>query len=360
MIRHPETFENVKTGGEDVVMIAFTSGTTGKPKGAVHSHRDLLASSLTFGKHVIKLTAADVNIGTPPLAFTYGLGGLLVFPLFAGASTVLLEKVTPGSLLAAIGEYGVTVVWSSPVFYRLMAGLAQKYELTSLRECVSAGEALPTSTRTMWEAATGNQILDGIGATEMFHIFIAAAGADIRPGATGKVVPGYRACILDENEQPLAAGQVGRLAVKGPTGCRYLADDRQRNYVSNGWNVTGDSYRLDEDGYFWYQARTDDMIITAGYNVAGPEVEDALMRHPAVAECAVVGAPEAERGTIVKAFVVLKAGFVADDAMVKELQDFVKQTIAPYKYPRAIEFSEVLPRTQTGKLQRFKLREEKQ
>jgi len=252
----------------------------------------------------------------------------------------------------------VTVTWSSPVFYRMMAPLAKDFDLTSLRKSVSAGEALPTSTRALWREATGIAMIDGIGATEMLHIFISAAGEEARAGATGKPAPGYQACILDDAGNRLPPGRVGRLAVKGPTGCRYLADERQREYVQDGWNVTGDAYLLDEDGYFWFQARTDDMIIAAGYNVAGPEVEEALLKHPAVAECAVVGAPDEERGQVVKAFVVARDGYNPDATLVKTLQDFVKGTIAPYKYPRAIEFCPALPRTETGKLQRFKLRQQ--
>jgi 2-aminobenzoate-CoA ligase len=260
-------------------------------------------------------------------------------------------------MLQAIQQYGATVTWSTPLFYRQMAALAAKYHLPTLRKSVSAGEALPVSTRTLWREATGIEIIDGIGSTEMLHIFIAAAGEDVRPGATGKAVPGYLACVLDEQGQPLPAGQVGRLAVKGPTGCRYLADERQRTYVQNGWNITGDAYLMDEDGYFWFQARTDDIIVTAGYNVGSQEVENALLEHPAVAECAVIGAPDPTRGTIIKAFVVLRAGYTGDEALATALQTHVKQSIAPYKYPRAIEFCQRLPRADTGKLQRYKLRQ---
>jgi len=300
----------------------------------------------------------DICIGTPPLAFTFGLGASLIFPMRVGAATVLLEKATPESLLSAINDYKATIVWSSPVFYRQMSEIAKNIDLPTLRQGVSAGESLPVSTRSMWREATGIEIVDGIGSTEMLHIFIASAGEEVRPGATGKVVPGYQACIFDEKGQQLPAGSVGKLVVKGPTGCRYLADKRQRNYVQDGWNLTGDAYLMDDDGYFWFQARTDDMIITAGYNVAGPEVEGALLMHPAVAECAVVGAPDPERGTIIKAFVVLKPGVVGDAALIKTLQDFVKQSIAPYKYPRAIEFCEALPRAGTGKIQRYRLRQQ--
>ena len=323
----------------------------------MHFHRDVLAICDCFPKSIAHMTSDDICIGTPPLAFTFGLGGILLFPMRVGGSAVLLEKLSPDIMLKAIQDFKITMTWSSPVFYRQMSGLAKNYDLSSLKKCISAGEALPVSTRTMWREASGIEMIDGIGATEMLHIFISAEEKDVRPGATGKPIPGYQACVLDSAGNPLPLGSIGRLAVKGPTGCRYLADDRQKNYVLNGWNVTGDAYLLDEDGYFWFHARTDDIILTAGYNVAGPEVEEALLKHEAVAECAVVGAPDEERGQIIKAFVVLKAGHTRDDAMIKALQDFVKQIIAPYKYPRAIEFLDALPRTNTGKLQRFALRQ---
>lgn len=351
-------FDNLDTASEDIALIAFTSGTTGKPKGCMHFHRDVLAICDTFGKYVLRATPEDIFIGSPPLAFTFGLGGLVLFPLRLGASSVLLEKASPDLLLPAISEYRASVVFTSPTAYRAMAAAAAQHDLSSLRKCVSAGEPLPASTRQMWQEATGITLMDGIGATEMLHIFISHTEAEARPGATGKPVPGYVACVVDEEGRPLPAGQVGRLAVKGPTGCRYLDDERQRQYVQHGWNITGDAYLVDEEGYFFYQARTDDMIVSAGYNIAGPEVEDALLLHPGVAECAVVGAPDPERGQIVKAYVVLRAGMEPSAALVRELQDFVKEKIAPYKYPRAIEFRESLPRTQTGKLQRYLLRKE--
>jgi 2-aminobenzoate-CoA ligase len=353
----PDRFSAVDTAADDVCMIAFTSGTTGVPKGTMHVHRDILAVCDTFSKHVLRPTRDDLFCGTPPLAFTFGLGGALLFPLRVGAAALQLEKTTPEILLAAIAEHRATICFTAPTMYRAMTPLAGRFDLSSLTKCVSAGEALPAATREAWQAATGISIIDGIGSTEMLHIFISASGDDIRSGATGKAVPGYTACVLDEHDRPAPVGDVGRLAVKGPTGCRYLADERQKTYVVNGWNVTGDAYKMDGDGYFWYQARTDDMIISAGNNIAGPEVEFALLAHDAVLECAVIGVPDDERGNIVKAFVVLRDGASDGPAMVKTLQDFVKATIAPYKYPRAVEFVKELPRTATGKLQRYKLRQ---
>lgn len=354
----PSSFETVDTHRDDVVLIAFTSGTTGKPKGCMVFHRDVLAICDTFAKHILRASSEDVFTGSPPLAFTFGLGGIVLFPMRIGASSVLLERAAPDLMLPAITNFRASVVFTSPTAYRAMAAHAKDHDLLSLRKCVSAGEFLPAATRTLWRETTGIELIDGIGATEMLHIFISADETNVRAGATGKPVPGFQACVIDENGKPLPAGQVGRLAVKGPTGCRYLADDRQLNYVQNGWNLTGDAYLIDDDGYFFYQARTDDMIVSSGYNIAGPEVEAALLRHPSIAECAVVGVPNAERGQIVKAFVVLNPDILASSELVKELQDFVKQTIAPYKYPRAIEFREGLPKTQTGKLQRFHLRQE--
>jgi 2-aminobenzoate-CoA ligase len=355
-LRQPLTFANVPTAAEDVALIAFTSGTTGKPKGTVHFHRDVIAMCDCFPRSCLQATKDDIFCGTPPLAFTFGLGGMLCFPMRFGASTVLVEKLTPESMLETIQRYRATVCFTSPVMYRGMAAIADRFDLRSLKRCVSAGEALPDPTRQLFKQATGIEIIDGIGSTEMIHIFISHTPERVRRGATGYAIPGYRAVVLDEEGKPCAPGTVGRLAVKGPTGCRYLADERQASYVQNGWNVTGDAYLMDEDGYFFYQARTDDMIISAGYNIAGPEVEAALLAHAAVAECGVVGAPDPERGTIVKAFVVLKPGQQGTEEMKKILQEHVKNGIAPYKYPRAIEFVPALPRTETGKLQRFKLR----
>jgi len=357
MADHTAPFAPVDTAADDVCLISFTSGTTGIPKGTMHFHRDILAICDCFPRYTLQAREDDIFIGTPPLAFTFGLGGLLLFPLRFGAAGVLLEKLTPEGLLAAIERYQATVCFTAPTFYRQMTPLVPRYDLGSLQKCVSAGEALPLATRDAWKAATGIAMIDGIGATEILHIFISASGADIRPGATGKPVPGYRACILDDQGKPVGPGIVGRLAVKGPTGCRYLADERQRNYVLNGWNLTGDAYEMDADGYFYYRSRTDDMIISAGYNIAGAEVEDVLLRHPAVAECGVVGRADEERGQIVEAHVVLKPGFEASPEMVRALQAYAKENIAPYKYPRAVRFTDKLPRTETGKLQRFKLRE---
>jgi 2-aminobenzoate-CoA ligase len=359
MARHPATFDNVATAADDTCLMAFTSGTTGAPKGTMHFHRDVMAACACWPPHVLRPTADDIFIGSPPLAFTFGLGGLLLFPMSVGASTVLVEKVSPPDLMAAVQAFGATAMFTAPTSYRAIAMSLQgkPWPATSLRKCVSAGEALPAATRKLWRDTSALEIIDGIGSTELLHIFISADEHEARPGATGKAVPGYVACVMDANGQPLPPGQVGALAVKGPTGCKYLADARQATYVRDGWNYTGDAYLMDADGYFHYQSRTDDMIISAGYNIAGPEVEDVLLRHPDVAECGVIGVPDEERGQIVKAFVVLKPSAQPTPATVAALQDYVKQAVAPYKYPRAIEFRDKLPRTETGKLQRFKLRQ---
>ena len=351
-----EHFEACDTASDDVCLIGFTSGTTGEPKGTMHFHRDMLATCDSYGRHVLQATAEDRFIGSAPLAFTFGLGGHVLYPLRVGAASIQIERSTPEDLLHAIGEYRASICFTAPTAYRAMLGMLAGHDISSLRKCVSAGEALPKPTFEAWEKATGIRIMDGIGATEMLHIFIGAPEREIRAGSTGKVVPGYEARIIRDDGSDAEPGEVGRLAVRGPTGCRYLADDRQKKYVQGGWNLTGDTYCMDADGYFWYQARSDDMIISAGYNIAGPEVESVLLTHPAVAECGVVGAPDDERGQIVKAYIVLRAGQTGDMAMTRTLQDFVKASIAPYKYPRAIEFVASLPRTQTGKLQRFELR----
>lgn len=359
MRNKPATFDNCDTAAEDIAIIAFTSGTTGEGKGTMHSHRDIMAITDCFPRYVLKPSADDLFCGSPPLAFTYALGGLLLFPMRFGACSLLLEQATPPNLIKAIGQYRPTVCFTAPTAYRAMSGMMADHDVSSLKKCVSAGETLPLSVYEAWLDATGLRIIDGIGATEMLHIFISASGDEIRPGATGKVVPGYQAKITDDEGNDAPAGSVGRLAVRGPTGCRYLDNiEQQRKYVENGWNLTGDSYKLDSDGYFWYQARTDDMIISGGYNIAGPEVENVLLEHAAVLECAVIGEPDEERGHVVKAVIVLKPETPPDDSLKKELQDFVKARIAPYKYPRRVEFASALPRTATGKLQRYRLREE--
>ncbi len=352
----PDTFAAVATAADDVALIAFTSGTTGRPKGCMHFHRDVLAIADTFSNRVLHPHRDSLFVASPPMAFTYGLGGMLVFPLRCGAASLLVEKTAPPLLAEAIARHGATALFTAPTAYRAMLRLPE-VNLTSLEHCVSAGEHLPSTTWEAWREATGLRIIDGIGATEMLHIFISASGDEIRPGATGRAVPGFRARIVDDDDEPAPDNVVGRLQVQGPVGCRYLSGDRQVEYVRGGWNVTGDSYLRDPDGYFWYQARTDDMIISSGYNIAGPEVEAALLRHSDVAEAAVVGIPDESRGTLVKAFVVLAQGVEVADDSARSLQDFVKQQIAPYKYPRVIEFVDALPRTSTGKLQRFRLRE---
>jgi 2-aminobenzoate-CoA ligase len=352
-----ENFEPADTAQDDVCLIAFTSGTTGEPKGTMHFQRDLLAICDTYGARVLEASPDDRFIGSPPLAFTFGLGGIVLFPLRIGAACVLPPKASPPELAEAIERYRASVCFTAPTAYRAMLGKIGERDLSSLRICVSAGEALPKATFEAWQEATGLPLMDGIGATEMLHIFIGAPREAIRPGSTGLPVPGYEAKIVDEEGKEVPDGTPGRLAVRGPTGCRYLADPRQARYVLDGWNVTGDTYLRDGDGYFWYQARSDDMIVSAGYNIAGPEVEACLLTHEAVAECGVVGAPCPERGQIVKAYVLLREGVTGDAALAKALQDHVKATIAPYKYPRAIAFVTSLPKTPTGKLQRFALRE---
>jgi 2-aminobenzoate-CoA ligase len=352
-----ESFDACDTAADDVCLMAFTSGTTGQPKGVMQFHRDLLSVCDTYGKYVLQATADDRFIGSPPIAFAFGLGGLALFPMRVGASTVLLEKAPPVELLNEIEKSGATICFTAPTAYRAMLPHLRGRDLSSLRKCVSAGEVLPKSTWQAWYDATGIKILDGIGSTELMHIFIGSPEATIRPGALGKPVPGYEAKIIDESGKTLPPNTQGRLAVRGPTGCRYLADDRQKKYVENGWNITGDICLRDDDGYFWYQARSDDMIISAGYNIAAPEVEEALLVHPAVAECAVVGTDCPERGQLVTAYVVVREGFTGDDALTKQLQDFVKAEIAPFKYPRLVRYLTALPKTDTGKLQRGRLRE---
>ena len=349
-------FTAVDTAADDVCLIAFTSGTTGDPKGTVHFHRDMLAVCDGYAKNILQATPQDRFISSAPLAFTFGFGGVM-FPMHIGASFVVLEKAGPDDLLPAIARFGVSICLTAPTSYRAMLAQCGKYDISSLRKCVSAGETLPKPTFDAWHKATGLKLMDGIGATEMLHIFISAREDEIRPGATGKPVPGYEAKIIDDEGREVAPGQMGRLAVRGPTGCRYLADPRQQKFVQNGWNITGDTYLKDEDGYFWYQSRSDDMIVSSGYNIAGPDVEAALLTHQAVVDCGVVGAPDEARGMIVKAYIVLGPDLAGDADLAGELQDHVKREIAPYKYPRAIEFVTELPKTESGKLKRFALRQ---
>lgn len=355
----PTGFTNVDTAADDVALIAFTSGTTGKPKGAVHFHRDVLAMCDTFADHVSVTGPDDIFTGTPPLAFTFGLGALLAFPMRSGSSVAFVERPAPDKLLETIQAQRCSVLYTTPIMFRAILDRLSDYDISSLKQCVSAGEHLPKATFEAWHEATGLKIIDGLGATEMIHIFVSSSGDDTRAGATGKAIPGYQACIMDDDGNILPPGTVGNLAVRGPTGCRYLDNrERQETYVRDGWNLPGDMYLMDEDGYFWYQSRADDMIISAGYNIAGAEIENVLLEHDAVRDCAVIGAPDRQRGNIVKAFVVLHDAAPPTPELVKNLQDFVKSEIAPYKYPRAVEFIDALPRTETGKVQRFRLREQ--
>jgi 2-aminobenzoate-CoA ligase len=344
------------TGRDDPALIAFTSGTTGSPKGCVQFHRDILAPCDAFAKHLVGPKQGDIFMTSAPMAFTFGLGITLLFPLRFGAAAVTIEHATPPTMLDAIIKHGATHLGTAPTAYKAMLSQPNLEDaLKTLRYCISAGEHLPEATWRAWKERAGIAITDGIGATEMMHIFVSAAGDDIRPGSTGKAVPGYTATILDADGKPMDEG-VGRLAIRGPTGCRYLDDPRQRDYVAGGWNVTGDTYRRDADGYYWYLARSDDMIVSSGYNIGAPEVENALLSHPAVAECAVIGVPCPERGQKVKAFVVLATDAEGSDALIAELQAHAKAQIAPYKYPREIEFVDALPKTATGKLRRTELR----
>jgi 2-aminobenzoate-CoA ligase len=354
----PVRFDAVRTGRDDVALLGFTSGTTGEPKATMHFHRDLLIMADGYAREVLGVTEDDVFVGSPPLAFTFGLGGLAIFPLRFGATATLLENASPSEMVDIIQTYKATICFTAPTAYRaMMAAMDKGADLSSLRLAVSAGETLPAPVFENWTAKTGKPILDGIGSTELLHIFITNRVGDAIAGSTGRPVSGYEAKVVDDDMNELPAGVPGKLAVRGPTGCRYLADIRQANYVKNGWNITGDAFVRDANGRLCFVARADDMIISAGYNIAGPEVEAALLTHPDVAECAVVGTPDEERGQIVAAFVVLKAGARRDDLQVKLLQDHVKARIAPYKYPRAVTFIDALPKTQTGKIQRFRLRE---
>lgn len=352
----PDTFANADTARDDIALLAFTSGTTGEPKACAHFHSSVLAMADTFGRATLEPASDEVYAGTPPFAFTFGLGAFVVFPARAGIAVALPDRPGFEALCETIESFNVTTVFTAPMGYRALMGLWDQYDLSSLRKGISAGEHLAAAISDAFADLSGIRLIDGIGATEMIHIFISAADAAIQPGATGRVVPGYEAQVVDEKGQAVADGEIGRLAVRGPTGCLYLDDARQAKYVLDGWNLTGDLYRRDPDGYYWYVSRADDLIVSSGYNIAGPEVEQALLTHPAVAECAVVGAPDVERGTVVKAFVVPAEGVEGTAGLVKDLQDHVKAEIAPYKYPRAIDFIDALPKTQTGKIQRFKLR----
>jgi len=356
-LNKPVRFASVATGRDDVALLSFTSGTTGEPKGAMHFHRDLLIIADGYARQILRVTPEDVFVGSPPLAFTFGLGGLAIFPLRFGATATLLENASPANMIEIIENYRATISFTSPTAYRaMMAAMDEGANLSSLRMAVSAGETLPAPVFEEWTRKTGKPILDGIGSTEMLHIFISNRLDTATAGATGRPVEGYEARIVDDAMREVADGSIGHLAVRGPTGCRYLADDRQLSYVRDGWNLTGDDFVRDKDGAFHFAARADDMIISAGYNIAGPEVEAALLAHPDVAECAVIGAPDSERGQIVEAYVVLREGAACDAACIKRLQEHVKATIAPYKYPRSIKFIAALPKTETGKIQRFKLR----
>ncbi len=357
MAGKPIDFAPYDSASDDVCLIAFTSGTTGRPKGTMHFHRDLLAICDGFSRMILRPDPDDIFCGSPPLAFTFGLGGLALFPLDAGASVLLLESAPPGELVKAIARFSATICFTAPTAYRAMLSELGQYDISSLRRAVSAGEHLPSATFEAFHQATGIRLIDGLGSTEMLHVFVTAREEDIRPGATGRALTGYTVAVLAADGSELPAGEVGQLAVKGPTGCRYLADERQKTYVQDGWNLPGDAAHLDEDGYVWYDARTDDMIVSSGYNIGAPEVENALLKHPAVSECAVVGKPDSQRGSIIKAYVVTGASVVAGPDLVTVLQEHVKQVIAPYKYPRQIEFVDGLPKTGTGKIQRFRLRE---
>ncbi|MBT5767013.1 MAG: AMP-binding protein [Kordiimonadaceae bacterium] len=349
-------FDAVQTASDDVALLAFTSGTTGLPKATVHFHRDILAMADSFAKYILKLTPNDVVCGSPPLAFTFGLGGLLVFPARAGASVVYFDGGGPEVLLNQIEHHKVTTLFTAPTAYKVLTGMTKTRDISSLKTCVSAGENLPLAVSDDFFHETGIRLIDGIGATEMIHVFISASGDDIKPGSTGKVVPGYLADIWDEDGNSLPDGEAGRLVVKGPTGCRYLNGDRQESYVENGWNVTGDIFKRDEEGYFWFVARGDDIIISAGYNIAAPEVEQAILTHKAVEECAVIGIPDDERGMIVKGFIVLRNDIKPSDHLTNDIQNYVKASVAPYKYPRAIEYIDALPKSATGKLLRKDLK----
>ena len=350
-------FKSVKTGRDDVALLGFTSGTTGEPKATMHFHRDLMIIADGYAKEVLKVDDKDIFVGSPPLAFTFGLGGLAIFPLRYGATATLLEDASPPNMIEIIQKYKATICFTAPTAYNAMLlAMEEGVDLSSLRAAVSAGETLPASVYKNWLKKTGKPMLDGIGATELLHIFISNRFDDHKESCTGKPIKGYEAKIVDENMKELPIGKIGKLAIRGPTGCRYLSDDRQSDYVIDGWNITGDSFHMDNNGYFYFAARNDDMIISSGYNIAGPEVEASLMSHQAIFECAVIGYPDKERGSIVQAHVVLNDNYVGDESLKKVLQDYVKNNIAPFKYPRSIIFIDALPKTKTGKIQRFRLR----
>ena len=350
-------FKSVKTGRDDVALLGFTSGTTGEPKATMHFHRDLMIIADGYAKEVLQVDDKDIFVGSPPLAFTFGLGGLAIFPLRYGATATLLEDASPPNMIEIIQKYKATICFTAPTAYNVMLlAMEEGVDLSSLRAAVSAGETLPASVYKNWLKKTGKPMLDGIGATELLHIFISNRFDDHKESCTGKPIKGYEAKIVDENMKELPIGKIGKLAIRGPTGCRYLSDDRQSDYVIDGWNITGDSFHMDNNGYFYFAARNDDMIISSGYNIAGPEVEASLMSHQAIYECAVIGYPDKERGSIVQAHVVLNDNYIGDKSLKKVLQDYVKNNIAPFKYPRSIIFIDALPKTKTGKIQRFRLR----
>ena len=356
-LNKPVRFQAVATSADDVALLGFTSGTTGKPKATMHFHRDLLIIADGYAREILQVAPDDVFVGSPPLAFTFGLGGLAIFPLRFGATAILLETASPKEMINIIETYKATICFTSPTAYRVMLNaMDEGADLSSLRIAVSAGETLPASVFEDWQAKTGKPMLDGIGATEMLHIFMSNRVGDAHPACTGKPISGYQAKIVDEHMQEMPRGEVGKLAVRGPTGCRYLNDERQANYVVDGWNLTGDAFFQDKDGYFHFAARTDDMILSSGYNIAGPEVEACLLGHEAVSECAVIGTPDEHRGQLVNAYIVLNETYQASDELILKLQDYVKNTIAPYKYPRLVHFIDALPKTETGKIQRFKLK----
>ena len=356
-LEKPVQFHSVKTGRDDVALLSFTSGSTGEPKATMHFHRDLMIVADGYAKEVLNVSETDVFVGSPPLAFTFGLGGLAIFPLRFGAAATLLEDASPPNLIEIIQKYKATVCFTAPTAYRVMLqAMDEGANLSSLRAAVSAGETLPAPIYEDWRTKTGKPMLDGIGATELLHIFISNRFEDHKPSCTGKPVTGYEAKVVNEHGQDVPEGEIGRLAVRGPTGCRYLNDNRQKLYVIDGWNITGDSFSRDSEGYFHFAARNDDMIISSGYNIAGPEVEAALLAHEAVSECAVIGIPDEERGEIVEAHIVLNGEKIGDQTLTKALQDHVKSIIAPYKYPRSIIYKKTLPKTQTGKIQRFRLK----